>query len=115
MEVEEVQNQISEIMKINDVTHEVKKMFGGICFMVEHKMCLGIHKAKNMKHPKLIARVGEYFYQEALERAFCEPFDLTGRPMRGFVFVEEEGFDNQEDLGFWVKKCLEFNPQANKK
>jgi hypothetical protein len=35
-----------------------------------------------------------------------------GRPMTGYLFIQPEGYDMDEDLNFWVKKCLEFNPLA---
>jgi hypothetical protein len=43
--------------------------------------------------------------------------DFTGRPMKGYVFVSDEGFETDTDLDFWVEKCLAFNPlaKANKK
>jgi hypothetical protein len=38
--------------------------------------------------------------------------DFTGRPMKGYLFIESEGVDMDEDLDFWVEKCLDFNPKA---
>ncbi len=115
MEVEELQNNIKSILTEKHVRYEVKKMFGGLCFMVDSKMCFVVYKPKNTQHPKLIARVGEHFYESALEQHFCSEFDLTGRPMKGFVFVEKDGIDNSESLNFWIEKCIEYIPLAKKK
>ena len=83
-----------------------KRMFGGIAFMVDDKMCVGINKER------LMARIDPEFYEEAIKIKGCKPMDFTGRPMKGFVFVEAEGIEMEEELEFWVNKCLEFNPKA---
>ena len=82
------------------------KMMGGLCFMVDEKMCIGI--VKNM----LMARIGEEVYPEALSKKGVQPMDFTGRPMKGYVFIDPEGVDMDEDLSYWVDKCLAFNPHA---
>ena len=88
-------------------THfEEKKMMGGLCFMVDAKMCVGV--VKNT----LMARIGPDAYEQALTTVGCKPMDFTGRPMKGFVFVEPEGIDMDDDLSYWVNLCLDFNPLA---
>lgn len=82
------------------------KMMGGLCFMVDEKMCVGI--VKNM----LMARIGEEAYESALSKKGVQPMDFTGRPMKGYVFIEPEGVDMEEDLTYWIQKCLDFNPLA---
>ena len=74
--------------------------------MVDDKMCLGINQEK------LMARIDPGFYEEALTRKACVPMDFTGRVMQGFVFVNPEGIEKENDLEFWVDKCLEYNPIA---
>ena len=83
-----------------------KKMFGGLCFMVDGKMCIGVEKEK------LMARVGPDAYKEALGKPGCREMDFTGRPMNGYVFVEPDGVDMEKDLEYFVQKCLDFNPLA---
>ena len=51
---------------------------------------------------------------KALTRKGCRPMDFTGRPMRGFVFVDLEGFDSERDLTFWLELALAYNPVAKK-
>ena len=91
---------------------EEKKMMGGLCFMVDEKMCCGTHIDKKTNTPILMARIGTDFYEEALTKKGVLPMDFTGRPMKGYVFVTSEGWDTEQDLQFWIQKCLDFNPLA---
>ena len=83
-----------------------KKMFGGNCFMVDDKMCFGAYKGG------LMARVDPGEADELATRNGAGQMIHGGRPMNGFLFIEPEGYDSDEDLEFWVWKCLEFNPKA---
>ncbi len=83
-----------------------KKMFGGLCFMVDDKMCFGLVK------DELMARVGPSFYEEALQLPGVRNMDFTGRPMKGYVFISPEGYDTEDQLSFWIDRCLAFNPEA---
>ena len=89
-----------------------KKMFAGLCFMVDDKMCCGIHYDKKKQTDLLMARIGEEASVEAMQREGCHPMDFTGRPMKGYVFVTPDGFDSEDDLAYWVELCLAFNPLA---
>lgn len=89
-----------------------KKMFAGLCFMVNDKMCCGIHYDKKKQTDLLMARIGEEASVEAMQREGCHPMDFTGRPMKGYVFVTPDGFDSEDDLAYWVGLCLAFNPMA---
>lgn len=89
-----------------NILFKEKKMMGGLCFMIQDKMCIGIVKNN------LMARVDPLIYEEALRKTGGRPMDFTGRPMKGFIFVEPEGFDMDDDLDYWVKLCLEYNPKA---
>lgn len=99
-------DRIRQRFREQKVQFEEKKMMGGLCFMVDDKMCVGVVKED------LMARVGPDLELQNLERLGCRPMDFTGRPMKGYVFVSPEGIDKQEDLETWVDLCLEFNPQA---
>lgn len=85
---------------------EEKIMMGGLCFMVNDKMCAGI------VNETLMARIDPELYEEALKRDGCRKMDFTGRPMRGFVFVEPEVIDDDEELLSWIQLCLDYNPRA---
>ncbi len=88
------------------VAFDEKKMMGGICFLVDDKMCMGV------VHNNLMARIDPEIYEDALKKKGSRKMDFTGRPMKGFVFVEPEGIDFDSDLSDWIQLCLDFNPKA---
>jgi TfoX/Sxy family transcriptional regulator of competence genes len=79
-----------------------KKMFGGLCFMVNGKMCCGITATDFM------VRVGTAAYEDALGQPHARPMDFTGRPLTGMVYVAKEGLRSEADLGAWVGRGLTF-------
>lgn len=85
---------------------EEKIMFGGICYMIDGKMCIGVVK------DEMMCRIGEERYEEALERPGCREMLFTGKPMKGYVFVDEYGMRTTADFNYWIGLCLEFNPKA---
>jgi TfoX/Sxy family transcriptional regulator of competence genes len=88
------------------VTAAEKKMMGGLCFMVNDKMCAGI------VGEMLMGRIDPALYEQALTRPGAKEMDFTGRPMKGFVFVGPEGIDEDEELLYWLRLCLDYNPRA---
>ena len=88
--------------------HEAKRMMGGLCFMVNGKMRVGVEKNR------LMARIGPEAHEDALTRKGCRPMDFTGRPMRGFVFIEPQGLASEKELAFWLELALAYNPTARK-
>jgi hypothetical protein len=103
---EHLAERIKKVFKEKHVGFAVKKMMGGLCFMVDNKMCLGVEK------DMLMARVGPDVYQQALEKKGCREMDFTGRPLKGFVFVEAKAIDMEKDLEYWIDLCLAYNPNA---
>ena len=99
-------DRIRSVLQSKKIAFEEKKMMGGLCYMVEDKMCVGVVK------DNLMARIDPEVYDEALSKTGCKEMDFTGRPMKGFVFVEPLGIDVEEDLDYWVQLCLDFNPKA---
>lgn len=85
---------------------EEKKMMGGLCFMVDDKMCVGV------VNDNLMARVDPSKYESLLKQKGAKEMDFTGKPMKGFIFIHPEGIDMENDLEFWIEECLEFNPRA---
>lgn len=90
-----------------------KAMMGGRVFMLNDKMCYGIHFDKKKQMDLLMARIGETAAEELKHKKGCHPMDFTGRPMKGYVYIDPEGFDLDEDLLFWLNHCIAFNPMAN--
>jgi len=103
-----LEQRVRQFFDGKSVKHEAKRMMGGLCFMVNGKMCVGVEKNR------LMARIGPDAYDEARARKGCRPMDFTGRPMRGFVFVESEGLKSDKDLASWLELALAFNPAAKK-
>lgn len=101
-----------QILKQKLVPFEEKKMMGGLCFMVDNKMCFGMHIDKNTASSLFMARVGADQYENALSKAHCMEMNFTGRSMKGYVFVGAEGIDSDKDLESWIQMCLDFNPLA---
>ena len=79
-----------------------KKMFGGLAFMSRGYMFIGI------AGEALMARVGPDQYELALSRPHVRIMDFTGKPMKGYVFVDAPGFESDSDLSDWVQLCHGF-------
>jgi len=92
-----------------------KKMMGGLLFMVNDKMCVGIDRDKKTGDDRLMVRIGKAIHEDLLKKKGCREMDFTGKPMKGFLFIYPVGFDKEADLDFWVKKALEFNKEVVKK
>lgn len=74
--------------------------------MVDDKMCLGVADSR------LMVRLDPAMEAESLRRPECHPMDLTGRPMKGFVFVDAGAHQSESELCHWIELALEFNPRA---
>ena len=94
----------SRIRDVLAVRHGIteKKMFGGIAFLLHGNMCVGVWKTS------MIARLGPEGAAAALEEPNIVEFDITGRPMKGWVVVEAEGIDTDKQLREWVEQAVEF-------
>lgn len=85
---------------------ELKKMMGGITFMVNNKMCVGV------LNDDLMVRIDPDIYEDALAKKGCREMNFTGKPMKGFVFVGPEGTKTQKDLEYWIGLALRYNDKA---
>lgn len=85
---------------------EEKRMFGGICYMVNNKMCIGV------SNDEMMCRIGPDAYEQALERHGCREMVFTGRPMNGYVFVSNDGMKSEQEFRNWIDLCLAFNKVA---
>jgi len=79
-----------------------KKMFGGICYLLNGNMACGI------LNDDLIVRVGPKEYENALKLPNARKFDITGRPMKGWVMVSSKGHDSEAYLLEWVRRGVNF-------
>ncbi len=81
---------------------EVKKMFGGLCFMITNHMCCGI------TGNYLMLRVGPQNYESCLKKEFVSEMDFTGKAMKGMVYVSPEGIKTDKDLFEWLRLSENF-------
>lgn len=93
--------------RVQDILHllatvEEKRMFGGIAFMVNGNMTVGVLR------DDLIVRVGLEKYQDSLQKPGADLFQPTGKPMTGWVTVRPEGYETEDELRFWIELALEF-------
>lgn len=79
-----------------------KKMFGSVCFLLHGNLLVGVWK------DSLIARVGPEAGEQALREDFIRPFDITGKAMKGWVLVEPDGIESEEQLQGWLARATEF-------
>jgi TfoX/Sxy family transcriptional regulator of competence genes len=79
-----------------------KKLFGGVGFLLNGNMACGVNK------DNLILRVDPDKHNALLRKPHAKPFDLTGKPMKGWLIVEAEGCKTAKQLTAWVKEGVEF-------
>ena len=108
---EKLPDRVREMIALTHDRVEEKKMFGGLCFMVNDKMCVGIESERMM------VRLDPAVYETALEKDGCTPMDFTGKVMKGYVFVDAAVLNTNKKLDYWVQLALDFNKRdkASKK
>jgi TfoX/Sxy family transcriptional regulator of competence genes len=103
---EKLADRTRDIISVTHKKIEEKKMFGGLCFMVNDKMCIGVEKER------LMIRLDPQIYEEVMEKDGCTPMDFTGKVMRGYVFVDQEVLKSKKQLEYWIKLALDYNKIA---
>ena len=103
---EKLADMTRELISLTHKNVEEKAMFGGLCFMVNDKMALGVEK------DRLMVRLDPAKYEEVIEKDGCEPMDFTGKVMKGFVFVNAEALNTKKKLTYWIGLALEYNKIA---
>ena len=79
-----------------------KKMFGGVCFMINGNMCVGTWKGS------LIVRLDKKLHDKTLAKPHTKPANITGRIMKGWALVEPAGIESDNDLKTWVRRAAKF-------
>jgi len=103
---EHLGDRISIQLEQKKVAFYAKKMFGGLCFMVDDKMCVGI------TGNSLMLRIDPDDEAAIRKIEGVRDMNFTGRPMKGFLYVDPDALDNEDDLIYFLDKALEFNPKA---
>jgi TfoX/Sxy family transcriptional regulator of competence genes len=98
-----------ELSHLDDVTE--KKMFSGITFMVNGKMCISVGPAR------IMCRINPLMHEEAIKRTGSATVLMKGREYKGYLFVSEDTIEKKAELNYWVKLCLDYNiiAKASKK
>src|SRR5665647_2269303 len=86
-----IREQLQELEGI-----EEKEMMGGLSFMLNDKMCVGMIK------DEMMCRIDPALYEDALEKPGCHEMLFTGKPMKGWVMIEESGLQNARDFNYWI-------------
>jgi len=81
---------------------EEKKMFGGVGFLLNGNVLVGVWK------DSLIVRLGPDEGDEALKEPHVKEFDITGRPMKGWVLVEPQGVEDDDQMSAWIQRAVKF-------
>ncbi|MEO8412963.1 MAG: TfoX/Sxy family protein [Ginsengibacter sp.] len=85
---------------------EEKKMFGGILFMVEGKMCITVGDNE------IMCRIDPSLHEVSIKRNGCRAVIMKQREYKGFVYVSEEGIQEKKDFNYWIGLALDFNKKA---
>ena len=98
---EQLASRVRQILKRKRNLEE-KKMFGGLTFMLNGHMCCGVDKNN------LMVRVVQDRYEGLLKKPHARVMDLTGRPLKGFIFVGSDGYRTDSALKFWIDQAVQF-------
>ena len=85
---------------------EEKKMMGGLTFMLNDKMCVGIIK------DELMCRIDPDLHADSIKKRGCRTMDFTNRPMIGYVLINDSGIKSTKDFEYWIGLALDFNKRA---
>jgi TfoX/Sxy family transcriptional regulator of competence genes len=98
-------NRIREqLMEFESI--EEKEMMGGLCFMLNGKMCVGVIK------DEMMCRIDPALYEEVLEKTGCRVMDFTGHPMKGWIMIDDSGMKNIGELNYWIRLAVDYNKYA---
>jgi TfoX/Sxy family transcriptional regulator of competence genes len=103
---EKLADRIREIISVTHKNVNEKRMFGGLCFMVNDKMCVGVEQER------LMVRLDPSRYNEVMAKEGCRPMDFTGKVMKGFVFVDIDALNTKKKLEYWINLALDYNKIA---
>ncbi len=84
----------------------VKEMMGGLIFMYNDKMCVGVIK------DELMCRIDPALQETVAENVVCRIMGFTNRPMKGYIMVDENSMKSQKKFDYWINLALDFNDRA---
>jgi len=98
--------RIRNFLMLKGIDWDEKKMMGGLSFMVDDKLCFGSFK------DGLLCRIDPIERDALINERGGHIMTQAGREMKGYVHILSDIFDSDQELEFWIDKCLEFNPKA---
>jgi TfoX/Sxy family transcriptional regulator of competence genes len=98
---ERIREALLDVKKV-----EEKRMFRGVTFMVNNKMCITVGD------DKIMCRINPLLHDEVIQRKGCEAVIMKGREYKGYVYVHEDSIKREKDLRYWIGLALEFNTIA---
>ena len=101
-----LEDRINHYLESKGIPFVAKKMMGGLCYMVDDKMCVGIMK------DQLMVRIGEEAFTINQHRLGCQKMDFTGRVLKGYALISPDGFDDEANFSDWINLCLDYHPRA---
>jgi TfoX/Sxy family transcriptional regulator of competence genes len=100
-------DRVREYLQSNsNLKIEEKKMFSGLAFLVNGKMCV------NVSDENLMCRFDPDFINEVSERVGFKPLIMKGKQLQGYCYVTEEGYRSKANFEYWLKLCLNYNKKA---
>lgn len=96
-----IRERLSDLNNIKE-----KPMMGGLTFMYNDKMCVGIIK------DELMCRIDPAEQEVALNKQGCRVMDFTARPMKGYILVDKSGMKTPQEFNYWIELALAFNSKA---
>lgn len=94
------------LLKFPDLKIEEKRMFGGLAFMINGKMCI------NVSGENLMCRFDPVLIEGIAEKTGFMPMIMKGKEYKGYCYVEPNGFKNKKDFEYWINLCLDYNSRA---
>lgn len=94
------------LSEVDGIEIEEKRMFGGLAFLVNGKMCI------NISHDNLMCRYDPELEEEVAEKIGYLPMIMRGKQLQEYCYVEPIGFRKAEDFEYWMKLCLDHNKNA---
>ena len=98
---DKVREALSELSLV-----EEKKMFSGVSFLVDGKMCI------NISHDDLMCRIDPALHETLVEKEGCRTMTMKSKEYKGYVLISEEGMRSKRDFDYWINLALDFNKNA---
>ncbi len=103
---EKIADHVRELIAQHTGNAEEKQMFGSLCFLVEDKICIGVKK------DSLMVRIDPDVYAVEIEKHGRKPMVHFGKVVKPYLFIDLDEVHSANDLAYWVKLCLDYNPLA---